>query len=751
MNNKFKISLLLIILILVLLHESIAQQVTEIVIEGNKNVPARDISKVLSLKEGEQYDPKKAGDDLSSIYDMGKFDDVSVFFEEIATGTVRVIYRVEEKPIVGKIELKGNSQIKSKKLSKKIELKKKEYFDEFIMQDDVSKIEDFYREEGYAECRVEAYTSTDPEQNEVVVTYYVNEGNRIEIKEINLVGVIKERYKKVIKQIKTKAGKVYKQNQIDESIESIRSYYKNNGYLNIEVTEPLITYDPAHEFMYITIFVCEGNKYRINNIGFTGNSQISGDELAKAVNIKKGAVYSEDRLEFVMFSIQELYGKDGYIKMSITPHYTYDDAHQKLDIEFEISEGPKVYVRNIYVDGNYVTRDYVIEREFKLKEGAPFNLQKVRQTQAQIFKLGFFSDVKVEMLPTGSIDKTDIVFIVEEQKTGMASVGAGYSSVDKLVGTLRVSQDNLFGRGQKLAVMWEFGATKQNYRIDFTEPYLFNTPTPFGASIYNTVYKRYYKSDEFSGDYREQRRGGSLSLGRHFTDELSSFLKYSLEQIRIYDIDTAIKDEVPKSKDTTSSITPSLVYDKRDYPFDPSKGYFLRASNQIAGGIFGGDRDFMKFEFKGTYFQPIFWRIVGVLNLVNGSIAKYSDTDEVPIYEKFYVGGAESIRGYDYYEIGPSKGGNYKIVANAEIKFPIVSEKRQTILQGAFFYDIGNAWKYAGDIILKSGLEEDKLKRGYGFGIRFKTRAFPIRLDWGYGIDKRPKETQWYFTLGDIF
>ncbi|MFC2091152.1 outer membrane protein assembly factor BamA [Elusimicrobiota bacterium] len=750
MNNRLKILLLLLSFLGMSLYPLHSQEIVQVVIEGNKKVPDKDIIKNMVLKKGSQYDPVKAGEDLSSIYDMGMFDDVSVLMDDVSSGTIRVIYRVEEKPVIKSIEFKGNQQIKSKKLAKKIELKKKEFFDEFMMEDDIIILGEFYKKEGFAECSVEAYSTPHEEDNTISVTFYVNEGNKIKIKEIKLVGIVQEKYKKVRKKIKSKKGKVYKKDLLDEDKQEVISHYKNSGYLNVELEGPVITYDPEHKYMYVTFFVEEGNKYYINEMTFSGNMQLPFEELIKAVRIKKDDIYSEKDLETAMFMIRELYGTDGYIKMSVLPHFYYDDINHKVNIDFEILEGPKVYVQNIYVDGNYVTRDYVIEREFKLKEGDPFNLNKVRATQAQIYKLGFFSDVQVEMLPTGFADKTDLVFIVEEQKTGMASVGAGYSSVDKLVGTLRVSQENLFGRGQKLAAMWEFGTgdtKKQNYRIDFTEPYMFNTPTPFGLSVYNTSRRRFV--GDF--DYREQRSGGSVTVGRHLTDDFTGYMKYSLEQIKIHEVSSAIEDDVDEGDDTTSSVTPSIIYDTRDYPFDPSKGYYLKASNQIAGGILGGDRDFIKFEFQGTYFQPIFWRVVGVLNFISGAVSKYSDSKDVPIYERFNVGGAESIRGYDYWEIGPPEGGRYKNVVNFEIKFPIVSEKRQTILQGAFFYDIGSAWKDASDIILKSGLEEDKLKRGYGFGIRFKTQAFPIRLDWGYGVDKHPKDSQWYFTLGDIF
>jgi outer membrane protein insertion porin family len=735
---------------ILILSTSFAQTIVEIKIEGNKNVSTREIEKNISLVEGQEYDPAQASDDLSAIYDMEKFDDVSIFLEEVSTDTVRIIYQVEEKAIVSKIEYKGNKEIKSKKLKKKIESKEKDFFDDFIMQDDVKKIVDFYKEEGYAECEAEAYTTLDSEKNTITITFYVTEGNKIEIKELNLVGIVNEKYKKVRKKIKTKAGKVYKQPQLDEDLASIKQYYKNSGYLNVSVQDPLVTYDPTHKYMYITIFVSEGDRYFIEELSFTGNIQRNDKELRKALEIKKGDVYSEEELRMAMFAIQELYGEDGYIKMNIVPRYEYDDFNKKLNVEFDIFEGPKVYVRNIYVDGNYVTKDYVIEREFKIKPGEPFNLKKVRETQAEIFKLGFFSDIKIEMLPTGAPDQTDLVFIVEEQKTGMASVGAGYSSVDKLVGTVRISQDNLFGRGQKLSAMWEFGTgstKKQNYRIDFSEPYLFNTPTPFSFSIFNLTTRKFF------GDFKyvEQRRGGSTSFGRHFTDNFSAFLKYSLQDIKISDVDEEIQDEVEAGNDTTSSVTPSIVFDSRDYPFDPSKGVYFRTPLQIAGGIFGGDRDFVKWETQLTAFQKIFWRVVGVVNLVTGMVTEYADSTDVPIYERYYVGGAESIRGYDYWQVGPAEGGKYKLVGNAEIKFPIVSDKGRTLLQGAFFYDVGNAWVNSSDITLQAGTGAHDLRRGYGFGIRFKTRAFPIRLDWGYGIDKRPKEAQWYFTLGDIF
>jgi len=727
----------------------LSQEIGEIVIEGNKNVPKKEIRKNISIQPGQEYSPKSVSDDISSIYDMDKFDDVSVLIEEISTDTIKVIYRVEEKPIVSNIEIKGNSEIKSKTVLKKSGIDEGAFFDEFAMREGADKIEEFYKGEGYAEAKVESYTNVNEENNEVAITYYIEEGNKIEIKQLKLIGVVGEKYKRVLKQIETREGKVYQENKLSDDIEKIITYYKNNGYLNVEVASPLITYGPEHKDMYITIFIYENGRYIVKDINFTGNTQVTNEKLMAEIPVEKGQIYSEQKVTEAIAAMHEIYGRKGFIRAVINPEYRFDEENKSIEIDFMVYEGPKVYIRNVYIDGNYITKDYVIERELKVKEGAPFDLEKVRKTQAEIFRLGFFSDVKVDMLPTGSVDETDLVFTVEEQKTGMASIGAGYSSQDKLVGTLRVSQENLFGRGQKLSAMWEFGARKQNYRVDFTEPWLFNTPSPFSISVYNTIYERFLSGGE---DYSEQRSGGSLTIGRHFTDNISSYLKYSLEQVKIFNVDEDILDEVEEGLDTTSSITPSAAYDSRDYPFDPSKGIYLRASNQIAGGIFGGGRDFVKFQFQGTYFQPLIWKLVGVLNLDIGSVSEYGDSTSVPIYEKFSVGGAESIRGYEYWDdVFLETGGRYKMVGNLEVKFPIVSERGQTVLQGAFFYDIGSVWNNFGDIKLTSGLEANKLKRGFGFGIRFKIQAFPIRLDWGFGVDKSPKSAQWYFTIGDIF
>ncbi len=722
--------------------------IEDIVIRGNKNVVVEDILENLAIALEDEYDYDKISEDLRVLYGMEEIEDVSVFQETISTGTIRIIYEIMERPVVNEILFKGNDNISTRRLRDKIQLGKDNFLDSFILDQDVKDLEEHYRDEGFSDARVEAYTTTLESENEVSVTYFVNEGSKIAIKEINIIGVVEGDYDNIIKKIDLKDGDVFREDKLNEGLQEIESYYRDSGYFNVNISHPVITYSPERKYMYVTVFISENKKFTLADVGFSGNTQFTDKELEQTLLIEEGDIFSEQNLKLSLQRIQEKYGKKGYIKASIMPNFYFFEEEEAISVNIEIREGPMVFVRNIYLDGNHKTRDYVIERELQIQEGDPFKLGRIRKSQEEIFKLGFFRDVQIDMLPAESPDQTDVVFKLEEQKTGTASIGAGYSTQDALVGNLQVSQDNLFGRGQRLSAMWEFGSEKQNYRVHFREPYLLNTRTPFSVSLYNTQRKKYYTRSS----YREQRRGGDLSFGRHFTTDLTGSMKYSLEHVNNYSIPNQLKGIISDESETVSSVTPGLTYDTRDYPFNPRRGSYLSVTNQIAGGIFGGSSNFNKFETRTTYFQSLFWKFTGVLNLNTGALFSHSDSQKVPEYERFYVGGAESVRGYEYWDdIGPPGGGRYKLVGNAEIKFPIISERGQTILQGALFYDIGGVWENLDEINLSAGLKKDKLKRGFGVGIRFKTRAFPIRLDWGYGLDKSPKEGQWYFTLGDIF
>ncbi|NLB35430.1 MAG: outer membrane protein assembly factor BamA, partial [Elusimicrobia bacterium] len=613
---------------------ALAEYVSEIEVRGNLNVPLRQVMNKISISPGDEFSSEAAGADIVSILELDSFEDVAISLEAAEGEGVKVVYTLQEKPILASIVFKGNSDVKSRALSRQLEFKAGSFYDSFLVRSGLRAIERYYRDEGYADVRVENYID-EAEAEGFTVTYFIEEGIKQEIEKIVILGILKERPRPIHRLLEIKEGSVFHQGKLEESLENILTHYRNKGYVGAELGHPLITFTPDRSGIHITIKIDEGEKYHIGKVTFTGNVEVPEDFLSSLAFSVEGEVYSDDIIESVIATVHEEYGSRGHIRMGADPSFSYNQESKTVDLNLRIEEGPKVYIRNIFLDGNTLTKDYVIRREIDIEEGEPFDLRKVRDSQSRIYRTGFFSNVRIDMLPAGAEDRTDLVFLLDEQKTGMASLGAGYSSEDKLLGTVRISQENFLGRGQQLSAMWEFGSRKQNYRIDFYEPWLRNTPTPFRFTLYNTMRQRYYGWDNLSASYRETRSGGRLSLGRHFTRNFTGQLRYSLENVRQHDVDTVIADKVPEDRNTTSSITPSLIFDTRDLPFDPSTGYILSISNQLAGGILGGDQSFSKLEGVATYFQPIVWKFVGVLNLNVGSIFTFGQTDRAPIYERF--------------------------------------------------------------------------------------------------------------------
>ncbi len=433
-----------------------------------------------------------------------------------------------------------------------------------------------------------------------------------------------------------------------------------------------------------------------------------------------------------------------------------------VNVSFNIQENNIVYVGDIYIDGLTNTKDNTIRREILLMPGDVFSSGKVRRSMEKIYNLGFIDGAEPNIAPTGQPDIMNLAFSIAEGKPGMITAGAGYSSVDKFVGSIQLQHMNLFGRAQKLNLLWEFGARRQNYEVDWTEPWFLGKAMSLGLSLYNIERLRDYHNT--SDAYREGRLGGSVSISPRVDDKIALLFGYTYEHVRIFDIDDdELKEEIMNdpdlAKDRTSSVRAQIVYDTRDYIYDASRGARYSYGINFAGGPLGGNVNYVRNSVRGTWFIPTFWKFVLSININAGWIESYGDSSDVPLYEKYYVGGADTIRGYKYRtEIGPYNGGKVMTVANVEYKFPIVQENKRTILQGAFFYDIGGTWKDINHINYTFGTDNDEtnsyyLKSGVGFGIRFATPVFPLRLDWGYGLNHKRGEDlqQFYFTIGNVF
>ncbi|MBN1621956.1 MAG: outer membrane protein assembly factor BamA [Endomicrobiales bacterium] len=726
--------------------------ISEIVIQGTKNVKEKVVSKAIKSREGKAYSESKVKADLSRILELEYFENVEVFVD---TATWRITYKVTEKPYIKTINFKGNKKFSKGRLKQEIELKVKKYFDIIKLDQSKEKIYTLYADKGYPDCKIEVYPTTDERTNQMTVTFLITEGNRILIGKVDVEGVKAFKPKKIVKKMKkTRRKKVYKEENLNKDIDSIIEFYKNRGYVQIQVGEPKITYNPERTLMYITLPINEGAKYKIGTITFSGNQIYTENELQKVLTLKPKKIYKEEKFQESHQSLVELYSDKGYLNCRVIPEFNPDEENGLMNIHFDITENQIVYVGKIYVDGLTHTKEFVITRELVLKEGDVFAATKVRRSIEKIHNLGFIDAVEPEVLPTNVMDVMDLVFNITEGKPGVLSAGAGYSSVDHFVGTLQVQHINLLHRAQRLNLLWEFGARRQNYEIDWTEPWFLNKPTSLGFSIFNMVRTRDYST--ILSAYKEGRKGGSIRLGPRLSDYLSLLFSYSYEEIEVFDVDETpvVKDNVPETHDITSSISSQVVWDTRDNIFNATRGNRQSLAVQLAGGPLGGNINFVKPITKSSWFFPTIWKFVLSLNATVGLVENFGDSKDVPIYERFYVGGAETIRGYKYRsEIGPDEGGKMMSIFNLEYKFPIVEERKRPILMGAFFLDVGGSWENPGDFTTEIGRGEKQMKSGVGFGIRFTTPVFPLRLDWGYGLNHQPGEelSQFYFTIGNIF
>ncbi len=389
----------------------------------------------------------------------------------------------------------------------------------------------------------------------------------------------------------------------------------------------------------------------------------------------------------------------------------------------------------------------------------------MRSSIGRIYNLGFIDAVEPQLLPTRQQDVMDLDIAVTEGRPGMISAGVGYSSIDEFVGSIQLQHLNLFGLGQRLNFLteWGFGQSqRRNYQLDWTEPYFLNQDMSLTLSGFHVERIRDY--DIVTSAYKEQREGGSVTVGPRFSDVIFLSVGYSFEHVTLDDSifprdsfneqwayakflsDTGI------SKDNVSSIITSIAYDTRDVYFDPTRGQRQSISIRTASDKLGGDTNFIKGYFKSSWYFPIVWRFVLGVNFTVGRVVGYNGQD-VPLYEKFYIGGADTVRGYDYQQIGYAGGAKVMSVLNVEYKFPMLMDKNRTILQGVFFYDVGGSWQDVRDINTDVGNQPENLRSGVGFGIRFATPMFPLRIDWGYGLNHKEgdKLQKFYFSIGNIF
>lgn len=741
-----------------------AKIVKAIDIVGNKSIGITQILAKIKTRVGQEYVENIVSDDLKRLYNTGHFSDVQIDHED-QDGGYKVIVKLKEKPIIEEVTFSKLRYYNKKFIESKIKTKKDKFLDNKILKDDINVIEDLYKKKGLTQAKVDVETFMDDTTNKASLHFIIREGFRMKIKRINVFGNTAYRDNKIIKAMKSRPAWLFnsgflKEEDLEEDMNKVQAFYEKNGYIDAKASYKV---DPLYKgLVNVDVSVEEGKRYYVGDLNLEGNAILTElDIKTKIKNMREGNVFSREKLQYDVSAIRDAYFDRGYISATVVEATSFNSESGRVDVKMSIQEGKLAYIDKIKIQGNANTRDIVIRRELRMYPGDQFNGEKLRKSKERLRNLGYFEDVGYDIEDTAQDDQKDLVVQVKEAKTGSFSFGGGYSTVDRLVGFIELEQKNFdisnwpsfTGGGQDLRIRAELGSSRQNAEISFTEPWVFDYPISAGFDLFANSLKK----DSSTGyAYDERRTGGDLRLGKSFNDNFNIGGYYRLEQIKINNLDSNVSADLAAEEGTNvvSSVGVSSNNDYRDSPISPTTGFVVRNSADLAGGPFGGDKDFYRLQTSGSYYIPFkFNDLVSVVELSGrtGIVKAYGGTDRVPIFERFFAGGASSIRGYNERKVGPLDsntkdpiGGEAILIGSTEYIVPVID-----VIKAAVFFDVGNVWAKAQDYA-SSGL-----KAGTGLGLRVKTPIGPLKLDYGIPLSKEEgedkKSGKFYFSVSRGF
>jgi outer membrane protein insertion porin family len=725
-----------------------SEKITNISITGNETRETSALLPVLKSSVGEPFSAEKVNEDVKALYRVGIFQDVRVESTRTAGG-VSLVFHVAEKPLVESIRISGNKEIANDKIRDAIGFKAGSVFSGGELAKSQKKVKKLYTDEGYYLAEVNATTSKVGKSG-VRVSFDIKEGSKVLIKTISFEGNKVFSARKIRKQMETKekwflswitgAG-TYKEDVLKNDVNRIADLYFNNGYINVKVGEPQVKMLPDRSGLEVTIGITEGDQYRTGSLDFKGDLLESKEVLHGKLKLEKGLVFSRETLREDVIVLTDLYADKGFAFTNVTPLSKIDPDKKTIDITFEFEKGEKIYIERINISGNTKTRDKVVRREFRLAEGDLYSSTALKRTKQNIENLGFFESANIATAKGSAGNKLNLNTEVKEKSTGQFSVGAGYSSSDGVIGQGSIQQNNFLGLGLKGTLAASIGGKTQLYNIGLSDPYFLDTNWTLGFDI--------YRSEREYEDYTRRVTGGDIKAGYKISDRLSTFWMYKYEVKSLFDLSTEFIENptlMTETSGTVGSLYGSLSLDTTDYRLDPSKGFTSSISAEYAG--LGGNQRFTRFIGQSGVYFPLIWKTVLSVRGELGFMMR--DGKDIPIDEKFYLGGINTIRGYSSRTVSPVVNGVYvggvkEAIVNVDYVFPIV---RDFGLKGVAFFDAGNSYAPGQQIF-------SKLLMSYGAGLRWYSPMGPLRLEYGFPVNPREgidnKSGRFEFSIGGFF
>lgn len=739
----------------------------------------------IRVKPGDPYQPAAVDDDVRNLYATGLFYNVRIKADRGSDGSLTLTYVVQPKPRLTDIKLQGNKKLSDSKLKKKITSKVGEPLDERKLFTDSQAIQEAYQKSSYPRTQVKYVVNIDETAGRGTATFEITESPKVKITEVEFVGAKAFTQKKLRKQIKTRrhwmwswltgSGKL-KDDQFAEDKEKLASFYRELGYIDFEIKDVQFEY-PTPNTMIIRFMIYEGQQYRVGAVTFVGTTMLPTNRVAQAFKLKPGAVFAPQNLSKDIEAVEDFYGSKGHIDVTTSSgnlrvKRLANTQTGTMDLQYNVEEGQASYVEKIEIKGNTKTKDRVIRRELAIAPGELFDMVRVKVSKRRLEGLQYFEKVDAKPEDTTVPNRKNLVVGVEEKNTGNMTMGAGFSSVDSIVGFVEVSQGNfdLFhpptftGGGQKLRLRVAIGTQRQDYVLTFIEPWFLGRKLALGMDFY-------YRDLNFQSPdnlYTETRAGARISLRRAlWLDYLEGTVSYTIENVGIH-IDSGLHDTevirtdlpgrgqivqvIPANCPTAildesgysllSKLGFSLAYDTRNSPLLPDAGQRTELTVELVGGPLGGDKEYYKAELKsGWYFRGLG---KGHVLEVSGrtGIADSFNSSDVPFYDRYYLGGLYSLRGFGYRSVSPRDptyginpympdepvGGDTYWFTSAEYSIPIIQKEKAGGVRFALFYDMGyvysDAYKY----------DFANYCSDWGLGLRLNLPIGPLRLDYAIPI-----------------
>ncbi|HNT65835.1 MAG TPA: outer membrane protein assembly factor BamA [bacterium] len=740
---------LLIILLLFASATVMAQRRTVtllgVAVEGNETTDANMIRLSAGLAPGTEVSGEGFQDAVRQLWRLNLFSDIDIVIDrEIATG-VYIIIRVQEYPRLEKVELLGNKKLKKDEIEDILTFYGGQVVSPGLLSRAKNQVLEKYKEKGYllADIDVEQFPSPVDSQR-VIVRFNFSEGEKVQVKRVDFYGnsafddgKLRKQFKE-IKEDRWWRGADFDQDKYRKDLENLVSFYLNNGYRDAEVLRDSLYYNAKHDEMYIDIWVFEGPQYQFGDVTWEGNQLFTEEELVSQLSFIKGDIYSKEKLDEAVYKkIGSLYYDRGYIYATAAPREVLDAEHE-IDLHFMISEGTQAKINDIRIVGNTKTNEKVIRRELRVFPGQTFNRALLERSQRDVYMLNYFGNIEPSVIPVGE-DKVDLVFKVEEKSTDTANMSAGWSERDRLIGQVGVAMANFLGNGQTISADANFGRYYKSYSLNFSEPWLLDSPTLVGVSLYSIRREPYYVG------YRQVSDGGSVRFGRRLRWPDNFFRGdwiYQLDRTSLSNFSSYYQTYNPNGVVTedwpliSSGFTQIINRNSLDRPEFPTAGSEFTLTTELVGTVMGGNVDFHKHTLRLDWFTPALWKLVFYTSFQAGYMEGLGKDAKIPYLEYYFMGGdglsrANPLRGYEDPLSGGTviaEGGKAMLKYTAELRIPIAPNP--TIF-GLLFAEAGNTWP---DF---KRADPFSMKRSVGIGARvYMPMVGIIGFDYGYGFDR---------------